>query len=331
MRRYVRWPRSWLGRVLLIAITVVVLIGGIAALASGTGRVGNESRVGPYAGSGAVDVPGNAKGVPAATAAAGAPMAQSAASNTASGQSTSANITVPDPQRQIIKTGSLTLVAQNVEAVAALARSITQGHGGMVTQSNISKVGGNTIADLTVQVPADQFDATMAALSGMTGVTDRPVDKTSSQDVTAQYVDVKAQIKNLQVTEQQLQTLMGRATLMADIIAIQRELTNVRGQIDRLQGQLNYLESRTAMSTIVLRVEPPASAGPVPGWHFSEVVARAWTRSVIVIQGVADALITVVVFSVWLLPVLGLGWLAWKLSARRHTTAPAPEARPSDV
>lgn len=331
MRRYVRWPRSRLGRVLFIAITVVVLVGGIAALAGGVGRVGNESSVGPYADSGTVGIPGSAAGEPAVTGAQGAPVAQSAAPKTASGQSTSANITVPDPQRQIIKTGSLTLVAQNVDAVAALARSITQGHGGMVTQSNVSKVGGNMIADLTIQVPADQFEATMAALRGMTGVSDRPVDKTSSQDVTAQYVDVKAQIKNLQVTEQQLQTLMGRATLMADIIAIQRELTNVRGQIDRLQAQVNYLESRTAMSTIVLRVEPPATAGPVPGWRFSEVVARAWTRSVIVMQGLADALITVLVFAVWLLPLAGLGWVAWKLSTRRHAAPPPPAARPSDA
>lgn len=325
MRRNLRWPRTTIGRLLLVTLAVVLGAGVIAALASVAGK-------GAYETGNRTDNSSNVTGVPAGikpmppTSNGGGATSRSGAPAASSGQPAAANLNVPDPARQIIKSGALTLVAQNIDAVTAQARSITLAHGGLVMQSNTTKQGDSVVADLTIQVPADQFEDTMAALRNMSGVTDRRVDKTTSQDVTEEYVDVKAQIDNLKVTERQLQTLMEKATRMEDVIAIQRELTNVRGQIDRLQGRANYLERRTAMSTITLHIEPPATAGSRPGWRFTEAVSKAWARSVVVFQGFADALITLIAFSIWLLPVLALAWVIWRLATRRN--GPPPVATP---
>ena len=115
---------------------------------------------------------------------------------------------------------------------------------------------------------------------------------------------------------------------MEDILALQREITNIRGQIDRLQGRANYLDKRSAMSTINLHLEQEAVAArsTQPAWRFGEVLARAWERSLVVLQGLATVLINVAVFAVWLLPLVLVGWLAWRFFRRER---PAPAATPA--
>lgn len=324
MRRITNWSPGRVPR--WVRATVVGLIAFIliAALITANGRLGREAPPIADGGSAVRGVPGDVTTMPAA-AATRAPGSQSPAAGSASSRPP-ANINVPDPNRQIIKAGTLSVVVENVDSAVQQARSVTAAHGGIVTQSSMSTGDGLGVAEFTIQVPAEQFEAAMDALRGMSGVTDRRVDKTSSQDVTEEYVDVKAQVDNLKATERQLQVLMDKATRIEDVLAIQRELTNVRGQIDRLQGRVNYLERRTAMSTIALRIAPIGSAGSRPGWRFSEALSRAWERSVAVMQGVADVLLTVAMFAVWLLPVLGLIWLAWRVATRRHGSPPAPES-----
>lgn len=264
------------------------------------------------------------------TAAARAPASQNSGVGGASSQP-AANISVPDPNRQIIKSGTLSLVVQDVASALAQARSITTAHGGLVTQSSTSTVAERGVADVTIQVPADQFESAMDALRGINGVRDRTVDKITSQDVTEEYVDVNAQVDNLKVTERQLQALMDKATRMEDVLAIQRELTTVRGQIDRLQGRLNYLQRRTAMSTISLHLEPLASTVPHAGWRFSEALSQAWQRSMTVLRVVADVALTVAMFALWLVPALGIVWFIWRLATRRPGLPPAGDTRPGQA
>jgi hypothetical protein len=91
--------------------------------------------------------------------------------------------------------------------------------------------------------------------------------------VTEEFADTEARINNLKATEAQLLKLLERAEEMEDILVVQRELTGVREQIERLQGRLNVLERRSAFSTIsvilrpqqeVKKPEPPTLASPAP-------------------------------------------------------------------
>ena len=118
---------------------------------------------------------------------------------------------------------------------------------------------------------------------------------------------------------------------------IQREITNVRGQIERLQGRANYLDRRAAMSTIAINLETPVVAGPSTptgsDWRFTVVVGEAWAASLKALQVVATVVITVAVFFWWLLPLLALGVLAWRRyrrrSAARRSAGSPPTAPPA--
>ena len=86
---------------------------------------------------------------------------------------------------------------------------------------------------LTIRVPAEKFDATRAALSGLGDVENESIN---GQDVCSQLVDLGARITSLKAEEAAFQTLLGKATAIGDVLQIQDQLFNVRTQIEQLAG-----------------------------------------------------------------------------------------------
>jgi hypothetical protein len=90
-------------------------------------------------------------------------------------------------------------------------------------------------------------------------------------------------------------------------------LTTVRGEIELVQGRIKYLDQRSAYSQITLNIQPVTSPPPPkPTWDPGEVVERAWDASLSVLQVMATAIISAVVFGWWLAPVLIGGLLWWR-------------------
>lgn len=103
-----------------------------------------------------------------------------------------------------------------------------------------------------------------------------------------------------------------------DTLAFQRELTNIRGQIERVQGRLEYLEQRTDFSQITLTIQPAAGApGTRPAWDPAGVAAGAWDASLRFLQALATAVISIIAFGWWLIPLIVLGLVLWRRRRNR--------------
>ena len=262
------------------------------------------------------DSRGSAAAPAASTAPSSAPAAGAAAPNTGSvaqsGPGTTQASPGPLPRRLLVKTGTLGLLVRDVDATFGRISAIAQQYGGEVSQYTNSKNGDVRVATVTILVDSAQFEAAMTALREIDLIIERRSDKAESSDVSEEFADVQAQITNLQATERQLREILAKATSTQDILNVQREITTVRGQIERLQGRANYLDRRAAMSTIVLNLEmPPVGGTGTPtaasGWRFTAIVGDAWQASLRVLQTVATVVISVVVFCWWLLPLLAIG------------------------
>ncbi len=170
-----------------------------------------------------------------------------------------------------------------------------------------------------ITVPSDGFEG---ALDGLRGLGRRiTTDAVKGQDVAEEFVDLESRERNLLAAEESLLGLYDRAESVDDTLDVQRELTNVRGQIEQAQGRIQYLERRTATSRISLTIEPvSAAAPPRQAWDPTITATRAWDASLRVLQTGATAVISAVVFSWWLAPVVVLGLVAWR---RYQTTRPA--------
>src|SRR5919199_5072317 len=211
----------------------------------------------------------------------------------------------------VMRTARLSVQVPDVDQAVDRARQLAQAGGGFVSASNTRLEQDRTVAELTLQVRGDTLDATLQSLRGHGKVEN---ETSSSQDVTEEYVDLDANLRNLQASESAILKLMDRASRIEDVISLQRELTNVRGQIERIQGRKRFLERRTDLATVNLSLHLPPVESPSPvsgGWNPIAVFLRGWSASLAVLRGLAEVVIVVAAFSWWLVPFIGLGVYVW--------------------
>jgi hypothetical protein len=222
--------------------------------------------------------------------------------------------------RKVVKTANLGLSSNHVRDSAARAQQLTANAGGTVLSSQVYRNDDAATAQLVLSVPSDAFERVLDQLRGLgEKVT---TDSISGQDVTEEYVDLKSRERNLEATEQSLLKLYDRASNVEEALSIQRELTTVRGEIELVQGRIKYLDQNTAYSQITLDIQPVTSPPPPkPAWDPGSVAAHAWTASLGVLQAIATALISAIVFGWWLAPVLVGGLLWWR--RRNRPSRPA--------
>jgi hypothetical protein len=222
--------------------------------------------------------------------------------------------------RKVVKTADLGLRSEEVRQSAARAQQVVASAGGTVLSSQVYRSDDSVTADLILSVPSEEFERVLDELRSLgEKVT---TDSISGQDVTEEYVDLKSRERNLRATEESLLRLYDRAENVEEALSIQRELTTVRGEIELVQGRIKYLDQRSTYSQITLNIQPVTSPPPPrPTWDPKDVVERAWSASLSVLQVMATAIISAVVFGWWLAPVLVGGFLWWR--RRNRDSRPA--------
>lgn len=197
------------------------------------------------------------------------------------------------------------------------AGSLAEQFGGFVTNSQVSETDGELASGtLTIRIPSDRFEEAVGRLKGLGKVT---AEDRSGQDVSKEFVDLEARLKQAKAEEAFFLRLMDQAKGISDMIQVQSQLSGVQLRIEEIQGQLNYLKDQTALSTISVRIfEPGAVAIGKP-----QPLTEAWGRSLVGFQSVIGGL---VVALGWLAPfaLLGLvGLFVFKLRTRPKVAAPA--------
>jgi PKD repeat protein len=155
--------------------------------------------------------------------------------------------------RMIVRTGDMSLlvtdVADSLDRIAGLAQS----YEGYVVSSNSWRENERLVGSIAIRIPAERFDDAINALREL--AVEVNSESTTSQDVTEEYVDLSSKLKNLEATEAQLLTLMQKAEKVEDILAIQLELSKVRGDIEQTKGRMQYLERTSATSLISVNLQ----------------------------------------------------------------------------
>jgi hypothetical protein len=193
------------------------------------------------------------------------------------------------PNLQIIRTGEVVLQVAGIDAALDAATAKITALGGYASGSNRSGSDDSDQASITYRFPASRWDEAIAAVRGL--ATKVLAEKSGTQDVTDQIVDLGARIKNLQATETALQAIMTKATEIKDVLAVQAELTTVRGQIEQATAEKSHLEQQAAFSTLTvtfsLKPDPVVTTKTQfdPGSQVDQAVASL----VGILQAVASA------------------------------------------
>jgi PKD repeat protein len=153
----------------------------------------------------------------------------------------------------VVRTGNIQMVVSDISSAMSGVANLASRYNGYVVTSQQGKQGERNVGSISIRIAAENFEKALSDLRGLAkSVT---FESTSSQDVTEEYVDLEAKEKNLEATESQLRKIMEGATKTEDILSIQRELTNVRTNIEQAKGRMQYLERTTSTSLIQIQLE----------------------------------------------------------------------------
>lgn len=312
--------------------TVVLSLFVLAAIVAACGSAGSALGPGGPAGG-----PGGAP-VPAATAGAAGPVSGEGQGNGNGNNSGGQTGNLPGGPTApegllIIKTGAIALQVGGLDPALTSANQLIIGMGGYTSGSDRFGDGESAQASVTYRVPAARWDE---ALAGLRAIGEKVLtERSSTDDVTSQVVDLGARITNLQATERAFQAIMDQASGIDDILTVQAELTRVRSEIEQLAAQKLHFEGQAAFSTVTVTfaLKPNPVLTEQQGFDAATEVEAASASLVSILQGLATAGIWFGI--VWLPIILTLTILAlvgaWAFRRFRPAdvatpAAPAPTA-----
>lgn len=192
--------------------------------------------------------------------------------------------------RMIIYNGYISLETDDIDGTLNRIRSLAEGYNGYVAGTSRSMIGNQALADITIRIPQNRFRSTIDDILTYGKVLD---ERSTSEDVTEQYIDLKARLKNLEILEESLADLLNRTATIEEILKVEQELARIRGEIDSLQGQLNYLERNVTMSMIKVSLREPPSPFTPPGMDWGETFETAIRGLFAVISGLIILIIAI--------------------------------------
>jgi len=151
------------------------------------------------------------------------------------------------------------------------------------TDSNSNPEGRITRGRILIRIPSDKFDSVIEEIKKIGNL---KAINISGQDVTQEYVDLESRLKNYEAQEKVLLDLMAKAKSVKESIEVQRELSNVQGEIEVIKGRLNYLNNLISFSSIDVTITEPEEAAPIKGGGFINAVKRGAEGAIKVLNGI---------------------------------------------
>jgi len=214
-----------------------------------------------------------------------------------------------DIERLIVRNGRLTLEVEKVNEAIDRITDIAAILGGYMVSSYKYEDEEGISGEISIRIPSDSFDEAFDQLHQIAQTV--PYEHADSRDITEEYIDLQARFNNLQATELQYLALMKKAETVEEMLQVQRELSNVRGWIEQLQGRIKYLEQVSEMALIEVSLRESGSlAGP---WSLVNTIRSAAHGVIAFARGLLTLIIWIGVFSWIWIPIL----IIWRRRRRK--------------
>jgi hypothetical protein len=228
-------------------------------------------------------------------------------------------------ERKITLSATIRLRVDDIPSAVQTIEDIAADRGGYVSDSEVSagpkENNDRDVSTMRIRVPAAAYTSVIRELRGLATTVDS--EGSQATEVTDEYTDLQARLRNLQATEARYLELLGRAATIDEILTVQDRVNGVRLEIEQVQGRLNVLNDLTDFATISIELRLPplvAANGDNEGWA-QEAVETSWEATRLALQVFG----TIAIASAFLLPWLLIPALmvagAWRLFGRRLASA----------
>jgi hypothetical protein len=185
--------------------------------------------------------------------------------------------------RKIIRNADLTIEVSSPTETQHSIVSIAEAYGGFVVTSEAKQRDNPDPAKrtldikLVVRIPENQFGAALDKIRGL--ASNLSHENVTGQDVTEEFIDLEARIKTQKALEAQFLQIMRQAGKITDALEVQRQIAEVRTEIERLEGRKRFLQNRSSLSTITVNIQTPKPMVVVSATGFGHSVREAVSQS----------------------------------------------------
>ncbi len=195
--------------------------------------------------------------------------------NQPTSESTEENTDLSQVERKLIKEGWIEFETKKVEETRERILAAVKNNGGYISSDESNNYSYRTGQTLVIRVPADKFDKLLAEATE--GVKDFDNKNISVKDVTEEFLDAEARLKTKKELEQRYLDLLKKANSVSEILEIEREIGNLRSEIESIEGRLKYLRNQVSLSTLHISFyKSHPQGGTKFGGKFSEGLVNGW-------------------------------------------------------
>lgn len=219
--------------------------------------------------------------------------------------------------RKIIYTATLNLVVEDFTPIPSKVGELAKRFDGYIAGSEISGLAGSRrYGSWKIRVPVGRYDKFLDAARRLGELHSEGCD---SKDVSDEFYDLTSRIRNKKREESRLLALLEDATgKLEEILAVERELSRVRGEIERMEGRMHVLNDLTSMTTVNLSVEEIKDYVPHESPGYTTRIRRTFWLSLDQLFSFSQSVsIAVVAILPWLVVVLPLVLVFWLIFRRR--------------
>lgn len=191
--------------------------------------------------------------------------------------------------RKVIRNAELSMTVASPGAAQREAAKIAEQHGGYLAQSETREAASEDGAEpgsvrVVLRVSSERLDAALEALRRLGKHVGS--ENITSRDVTEEWVDVEARIKTQKKLEEQYLEILKGASKVDDLLAVQKQLAEVRGEIEKLEGKKRLLDQQIALSTVTVTFEGERPLVAISSGAFARAAKRASADAVNVGAGI---------------------------------------------
>lgn len=155
-------------------------------------------------------------------------------------------------ETKIIKNAHLRFESEDIsQSFANIQKAVTK-YSATISNDASGKDYNSSFRNITIRIPNQHFDTFISEISQ--GVQHFDTKEISQQDVTEEYVDIASRMKSKKKLEERYLQLLSKANKVSEMLEIEKQLAEIREEIEAKEGQLNYLQNRVALSTITIEM-----------------------------------------------------------------------------
>lgn len=203
-------------------------------------------------------------------------------------------------ERKLIKNGNLNFETDDLEATRRQILEAVKVNGAYTSDDQVNQSGDRINHTLEIRVPAGRFDSLVAAITK--GVRHFDFKQITVNDVTEEFIDISARVKAKKEMEDRYLALLKQAKTVSNMLEIERELGNIRAEIESIEGRLRYLNDQVAFSTLSVTFYEKIRSQTAFGKHFREGFRNGWNNLIWFFIGLVNLwpFILVVGAGIWL-------------------------------